>query len=60
MHNIDIKKYEIRTDMAIDLAEKNKDIINTIKYEKKGVKVTWIKLDKDNKINKKPGNYLTL
>lgn len=60
MHNIDIKKYEIRTDMAIDLAEKNKDIINTIKYEKKGVKVTWIKLDKDNKIKKKPGNYLTL
>lgn len=60
VHNIDMKKFEIRTDMAIDLAEKNKDLFVPISYEKGGVKVSWLKLDKDNIIGKKPGNYLTL
>lgn len=60
MHNIDLKKYEIRTDMAIDLVEKNKDKLVPISYEKEGVKVSWLKLDKDNIIGKKQGQYLTL
>lgn len=60
MHKIDLKKYEIRTDMAIDLTEKSKDKFETKTYNKKGVKVSWLNLDKDNEIGKKPGCYLTL
>lgn len=60
MHKIDLKKYEIRTDMAIDLTEKSKDKFETETYNKKGVKVSWLNLDKDNEIGKKPGCYLTL
>lgn len=60
MHKIDLKKYEIRTDMAIDLTEKSKDKFETETYNKKGVKVSWLNLDKDNDIGKKPGCYLTL
>lgn len=60
MHKIDLKKYEIRTDMAIDLTEKSKDKFETETYNKKGVKVSWLNLDKNNEIGKKPGCYLTL
>lgn len=60
MHKIDLKKYEIRTDMAIDLTEKSKDKFETETYNKKGVKISWLNLDKDNEIGKKPGCYLTL
>ena len=60
MHKIDLKKYEIRTDMAIDLTEKSKDKFETETHNKKGVKVSWLNLDKNNEIGKKPGCYLTL
>lgn len=60
MNKIDLKKYEIRTDMAIDLTEKSKNKFKTQTYNKKGVKVSWLNLDKDNDIGKKPGCYLTL
>lgn len=60
MHNIDLDKYEIRTDMAIDLLEKDKKNFKPKFYEEDGVKVSWIKLEKDNNIGKKPGTYLTL
>lgn len=60
MHKIDLQKYEIRTDMAIDLAEKSKDLNFLESYEKENVKVSWIKLDDNNLIGKKKGTYLTL
>lgn len=60
MHNIDLKKYEIRTDMAIDLTEKDKKTFKPVSYVKDGVKVSWIDLDENNNIGKKPGTYLTL
>lgn len=60
MHNIDLKKYEIRTDMAIDLAEKNKELFLDVTKEKDGVKITWLQLEENNVIGKKPGKYLTL
>ena len=60
MHKIDLKKYEIRTDMAIDLIEKGKKIYNEQTYKKSGIKVSWLSLDDNNDIGKKPGNYLTL
>lgn len=60
MHNIDLKKYEIRTDMAIDLTEKDTKTFKPESYIKSGVKVSWIDLDENNNIGKKPGTYLTL
>ncbi len=60
MHKIDLEKYEIRTDMAIDLTEKDRITYKPKTYNKKGVKISWIKLDENNDIGKKPGNYLTL
>ena len=60
MHNIDLKKYEVRTDMAIDLTEKNSNLYKSNSYTKNSVKVSWITLDENNNIGKKPGIYLTL
>ena len=55
MHKIDLEKYEIRTDMAVDLMfDEN---INT--YVKNNIKISWLKLD-ENKYNKQKGTYLTL
>ena len=55
-HEIDLSKYEIRTDMIVDEVEKNK-------YKcmvKNGIKISHAVLAKNNKYNKKPGNYITL
>ena len=60
MHKIDLNKYEIRTDMAIDIAEKNSDKFNTKTFLVDDVKVTHIKLAQNNMINKKPGTYITI
>ena len=59
MHKIDLKKYDVRTDMVIDLAEKN-EAIKSDTYNSGNIKVSWIQLDINNDINKKPGIYLTL
>lgn len=59
MHKIDLKNYEVRTDMIVDLAEKN-EAIKSDTYNSGNVKVSWIQLDINNDINKKPGIYLTL
>lgn len=58
MHKIDLEKYEIRTDMAIDLINENKSI-KPVSYNNKNVKVSWITLDNDT-LGKKKGTYLTL
>lgn len=60
MHKIDLEKYEIRTDMAIDLTEKDGKTYKPKTYVKNGVKVSWIELEENNNIGKKPGSYLTL
>ena len=52
MHNIDLKKYEIRTDMMVDLVE-DKNEIKSSNYVKNGVKVSFIKLDENNSFGKK-------
>lgn len=59
MHNIDLKKYEVRTDMAIDLTERDKSYKPEVSVSG-NVKVTWLDLQKNNNIGKKPGTYLTL
>ena len=56
MHEIDLEKYELRTDMAIDTVPLNE--FNS--YYNKGVKVSWIDVSKDNLLKKKEGTYLTL
>ena len=60
MHKIDLNKYEIRTDMAIDIAEKNIDKFDTSSFLVEDVKVTHIKLEDNNIIYKKPGTYITI
>lgn len=61
MHRIDLKNYEIRTDLAIEATSN----INTVKKTEKiikNIKITNIYLDEKNHklINKKKGNYTTI
>ena len=59
---IDLSKYEIRTDLAIDYVE-NKEDLKGVKCKSNvinGIKITNVKLDKNNVLNKKEGKYITL
>ncbi|MEG2351386.1 MAG: GPR endopeptidase [Bacilli bacterium] len=60
MHNIDLSKYDIRTDIALDQieTEKEKYVINETSFN--DVKVTDIDINKENNIGKKEGKYVTL
>lgn len=58
----DLSKYQIRTDLAIDILESKKKL-NGVKYETKkinGLTVTEVQLDEKNDLNKKKGKYITL
>ena len=62
-HEIDLKKYQIRTDLAIDLIKQNN--IKGIKSSYKiidNIKITDVYIDKESekKISKKEGNYITI
>ena len=62
-HEIDLKKYQIRTDLAIDLIKRNN--IKGIKSSYKiigDIKITDVYINKESekKINKKEGNYITI
>lgn len=62
-HEIDLKKYEIHTDLAIENIENARELnINTKKKEKKNIKVIDVSLNEENAkvINKKIGNYITI
>ena len=59
MHKIDLSKYEVRTDMIVDLLDEETSKLSNETLED-GVKISWMKLDEDNPFNKKPGNYLTI
>lgn len=60
MHEIDLEKYEIRTDMLVDLTDEDeKQYKQNVSY-KDDVKISWLNLEKENKLNKPAGNYLTL
>lgn len=57
-HEIDLSKYQIRTDLAIELIDQK-----TFKTEEKdGIKITSIYIDEEKSeiINKKKGNYITI
>lgn len=61
-HEIDLKKYEIRTDLVLDLVENTSEKINTTVGERDGVRVTKVEIDEkiSKLINKKVGNYITI
>ena len=59
MHKIDLKNYEIRTDMVIDLTENEKSL-KSDSFNSGNLKTSWTELDEKNVIGKKPGTYLTL
>ena len=58
-HEIDLSKYTIRTDLAIEVIPKNLEI-KTSEY--KNIKTSEIYIDETSskKIKKKPGNYITI
>ncbi len=60
MHNIDLKKYEVRTDLAIDLINYAKSSYIEESYSIDDINITWINLKENNNLNKKPGRYLTI
>ena len=61
-HEIDLKRYNIRTDLVLDSIENSKSNIRSNIYEKNGIKITKVEVDKDNSalINKKEGKYITI
>lgn len=61
-HSIDLSKYEMRTDLTIDIIdEKTEGIISKIST-KEGIKITNVYVNEkgSKKINKKKGNYITI
>lgn len=60
-HEIDLKKYNIRTDLVLDVVSNSPNTkVNT--YEKDKIKVTSVYVDDDSSklIGKKKGNYITI
>ena len=57
MHEVDLSKYDLRTDLII---EKDINDIKTDHYEEDNIIVDDITLDKENKLGKKEGKYLTI
>lgn len=58
-HEVDLSKYSIRTDLAIDVCDSS---FNKNVYSEDGIEVTSINLDSNNAslCGKKPGNYVTI
>ncbi|MBQ8891530.1 MAG: GPR endopeptidase [Bacilli bacterium] len=55
MHSIDLKNFDLRSDLII---ESNTNLKST-SYEESNIKVDYIKIDKEN-LNKKVGDYITI
>jgi hypothetical protein len=61
-NEVDLSKYQIRTDLAIDYVEEKKEL-KGVKHNTKiidNIKVTNVNLSKNNILNKKEGKYITL
>ena len=59
---VDLSKYQIRTDLAIDYVEEKKKL-KGVKHKTEiidNIKVTNVELDSINALNKKKGKYITL
>jgi len=61
-HEIDLKNYQIRTDLAIDLLDQEKKLkgVKQTNYSDNDIKVTSVLLEKNNSLGKKEGNYITI
>ena len=60
--DVDLSKYQIRTDLAIDYVEDEVEL-NGVKHKTEiidGIKVTNVELEEVNALNKKKGKYITL
>ena len=57
MHVVDLGKYDLRSDLIIE--NNSKDYIKE-SYVEKDIKVDYIKLEKNNILNKKQGDYITI
>lgn len=61
MHEIDMKKYKIRTDLVVDIINNSKKSFDGIEeYEENRIKVSSVILDEDNYLDKEPGKYITI
>ena len=61
-HEIDLKRYDIRTDLVIDTIDNNDDNIDTLVEVQGDIKITKVTVD-DNVsriIGKKKGRYITI
>lgn len=61
-HEIDLKNYEIRTDLVLESIENNQNDIETTTSDHGNIKVTKVIIDKKTStlINKKEGSYITI
>lgn len=61
MHEIDLKKYNVRTDLVVDiLKETDKTGVTVEERETSSIKVSNIQLEKENALGKKEGRYITI
>lgn len=61
MHEIDMKKFNIRTDLVVDIINNSKKSFDGIEeYEENGIKVSTVVLDEDNLLGKDAGKYITI
>lgn len=61
-HEVDLEKYQIHTDLAIDLIDEKRYLKGVRQCVKNinGIKVTDVNLKDDNALLKKGGNYVTI
>lgn len=61
-HEIDLKKYDIHTDLVLDTIENSNSNIDSSTYNVGDIKVTRIDIDEDSSklINKRIGKYITI
>lgn len=57
MHEIDLSKYDLRTDLIIEKINNN---MNVSEYRENGILVSDVVLDKGNTLGKKAGHYITI
>lgn len=60
--HVDLSKYQIHTDLAVDIINEKKHLKGVIQNIKTidNIKITDVYLKKDNTLNKKTGNYITI
>ena len=60
-HEIDLKNYQIRTDLIVEQVT-DENNVSTKVYDEDGIKITTVEVDKNmsEQINKKVGDYVTI